>query len=555
MLKSLTLKNLAVFADAQLEFGQGLNVITGETGSGKSILMQALFLLAGGKVSASTVRSGSTEATVLLQVELNQHAGLLHILEELGISAEEELLLRRVLNQEGKSKAFVNDVPVTLNALAKITAALFHLTRQHEYVRLLDRDTPRFCIDQKLQAQVKAFKTIFLDYLQFQKRSLAFQSHYEASRKQEDFLRFQLEELTKAQLRAGEEAELETEKAKLKNIAKISQTLTQVLGMLGEEETCVQHQLGRVNRDLEKLVMIVPSFAEPARQVSQCLSQLDEVYRQLQNECSVSEDAPARLDQIESRLALLHELKRKYHLDLSALIQKRQEIEDSLQYLDHHDEKLQEFKTEEQGWIQKLTEHAKKISNLRKKAALDLSRVIQNELHGLGLPKARFEIVVKAGEHFSEMKETGWDEVEFWISMNPGQKLVRLAEAASGGELSRILLSLRQLLYPSEWKGALIFDEIDQGIGGGVAELVGQKLNQLAKDRQVICVTHLSQIAAFAPHHFRVEKCIAGQQTKSFVQVLSHEDKVKEMARMLTGIKISEKALSHAREMLKNSAA
>ncbi len=555
MLKELYIKNLALFSEQHIIFGKGLNVITGETGSGKSLLLKSLALLRGDKANADWVRQGRAEAQIVASIEISQDQSLTKLLESLEIATAEELTIRRVVKADGKNKVFVNDVPITLNGLNQIGQYLFHLTRQHEYQRLTDKNFAIRCLDEfsKNDNLLQTYDDLQNQYRENLQQLETLKVQHEQSLQQEEFLRFQLHELSKINLKPNEEAELEQEKLTLKNASKLALGFENTLKLLDGPQS-VTEQLAKVIKELTRLQTMLPMIESELHAMDNMQTTFLELTDKINQWSANITDAPARLDAIESRLAAIADLKRKHRCDFTALLQLQNQIQEKLARIEHFTDVQESLQLTKQKIETEILKIAQTLHQQREKFAPQLAKLIVGELKDLGLTKARCELQIEYQNDLQQLNSRGLDKISFLISMNPGQDLMELAKVASGGELSRILLALRQVLYPKNFIGTLVFDEIDQGIGGAVSQLVGAKLKQLAKNHQVICVTHLSQIAAYGDHHLKVEKTFSNKETFSLVNQIKDKLQVEEIARMLTGVTVSENAIKHAAELIKQSA-
>lgn len=554
MLKEIRIKNLAVFEEASFELQSGLNVISGETGAGKSVLLAALNLALGARANYSLIRKGCEEAQVAAIFSASNLDFLKSQLAELGIEYEEEIIIRRQISSQGKSRTFINDCPVTLNSLQKISSQLIHMTSQHEYHRLLDPESPILFLDQFISHGdvLKNFQRHYHAWQTLKKELELEKKKYDDLCAQEEFLKYQMNELAIADLQENEEEELKNQKINLKEKGKINSLSQKILSSL-KGSYSVLDSLNQAQSYLKELSHFDAVYEEDLQEISSSYYCIENVYEKLQDRMRALDAAPNDLDKIEERLMLISDLKRKHRVDFSGLVSKAEKLKEQIEVLEnfefeytHLEKKLSECEAE-------LLKLGQSISQSRKKFAAQLAVLVQKELRSLDLPKAEFSIQVDAFP--DQIKENGIDEVKFFVNMNPGSAMRTLSEAASGGELSRILLALRNVVVKDDWQGTLVFDEVDQGIGGSAAELVGRKLKKLSMIQQILCITHLSQIASFADAHFLVKKKFSKNETKSAIKLLDQDQSLEEIARMLAGVEITESALKHARELIKNSAA
>ncbi len=564
MLREIHIRNYAVVENLSLDFFPGLNVLSGETGSGKSILVGALGLVFGGRASADIIRTGETRATVAAVFD---GAPCSDRLEGYGLASGEngELILRREVMAGGKSRLLVNDQPATLAAVRTLAGHLADIHGQNEHVELLARDSQLELLDQfagsaDLLDKVRA--------LYDRRRELERQMEALAQSEQErlrtiDLLRFQLKELTQAQLKPGEDASLHEERHRLANVEKLRAAASSAFATLYEEEGSVCARLGSVARSLEDLARyesVVQAHIEP---LASARATLDDLAATLRDYLSNLEADPERLEQVEDRLARIDRLKRKYGKTIDEVLQYQEEGERRLGELEHADERRRDLAGELEAATAEYRRTALALSERRRAAARSLEKKVRQELAHLGMEKTRFEI------HFAAAPEDaggprGSDEIEMRISPNPGEDLRSLERAASGGELSRLMLALKTVVAErpegrhtavGNLMRTFVFDEVDAGIGGRVAECVGERLRRLSRGAQVLCVTHLPQIACFADHHYYVEKIERGGRTVAEARLLKGDkDRAAELARMLSGSHITDAGLKHAAAMLKHAA-
>jgi len=565
MLHEIHIQNYAVIESLSVEFHPGLNVLSGETGSGKSILVDALGLALGGRASPDVIRTGQDRATVTAVFRAERNLPWTGWLGEYGLvgSDEPEVILRREIQASGKSRLLVNDQPVTVAAVRALAPCLVEVHGQSEHVALLARDAQLDLLDQ-FAATDDLLQQV--GDLAARRRGLEREMESLSQNEQDrlrtiDLLSFQAQELERAELQPGEDARLEDEKRVLANLEKIRAAATTAFGHLYEEEGSVCSRLAVVGRALEELRRYdaaLETYLEPLAGTRATLEDLAFFLRGYMGKLQAN---PQRLEELEDRLALIDRLKRKYGRTIEEIFACRKRIQQQLASLEHADEHRGEVGRELAKVAAEYQQAARALSQARREAARKLERLIREELAQLGMEKARFQV------HFEVLPEDrasskGLDEVELRISPNPGEELRPLEKTASGGELSRLMLALKTVVGKAR-AGAratrhvaptFIFDEIDAGIGGRIAESVGQRLQRLARDAQVLCVTHLAQIACFAHHHFYVEKFERAGRTVTTVKYLEGEkERAAELARMLSGRQITEAVLKHAAAMLKQA--
>ncbi len=560
MLTDLTIKNFAIIDEIRAQFGPGLNALTGETGAGKSILVDAINLLLGSRASAEMIRTGQEEASVEAFVELAEEEET-PLLENLGLEQAEGLQMRRIITQSGKSRSFLNGTAITLHMLEKLGDGLIHIYGQHEHQHFLDPLRHIDILDRSgglLDAR-SSFQEVFARWTKAVSDLEELTSRQKQRAERMEFLAFQSGEIARAGLKPGEDEELAAERSRLIHAEKlhaIAHFGAEVL--YGESGSAVERLKATLQR-LKEGVKVDPSLAPLMASVESLLFQSEDVASSLRSYREKILFDPKRLDTVESRLDELTKLKKKYGPTLAEVLAYKEKVDGERKTLGGLEEKISDLEkvtAEEQARAVTL---ARQLSKKRKEAASDLGSRLEKELSSLGMKKVRFQIRVDAegggsGEADGpRMNEKGMDRVEFLLSPNPGEDLKPLAKIASGGELSRIMLAMKRIFAEEALVKTLIFDEVDAGIGGGIAEIVGRKLKEISRRHQVFCITHLPQIACFADTHYKITKRESGGKTYVEVKKLSDEERLEEIARMLGGLKITGKTIDHAREML-NSA-
>ena len=569
MLQEIHIQNYAVIENLTVEFGPGLNLLSGETGSGKSILVDALGLALGGRASPDVVRTGQERAMVTAVFRAEGKPPWSEWLETFSLSGDEEILLRREIQAGGRSRLLVNDQPVTVAAVKELARFLVEVHGQNEHVALFSREAQLDLLDQFAGAEGALDR---VRELHTRRRELAEQLESLNQNEQDrlraiDLLGFQVQELEHARLEPGEDMRLEEEKRILANLEKIRAAAATAYGQLYEEEGSAVARVGGAAKALEELRHYDPSVDAYLEPLASARATLEDLAFFLRNYLSKLEANPERLEQIEDRLAQLDRLKRKYGKTIEEIRAYLEHSRQQLAKLEHADERREELAREFDQASKAYRKAAQALSETRREAARKLQKLVREELAQLGMEKTRVEF------HFAELPEggpRGLDEIEMRISPNPGEELRPLEKIASGGELSRLMLALKTVVGgarrgPSNAGRGLraglrqartfIFDEVDSGIGGAVAEYVGQRLKHLARDAQVLCVTHLAQIACFADHHYYVEKLErAGRAVTTVKSLAGEKERAAELARMLSGTHITEAVLKHAASMLKQAA-
>ncbi|MGD1156304.1 MAG: DNA repair protein RecN [Terriglobia bacterium] len=568
MLREIHIQNYAVIDNLAVEFGPGLNLLSGETGSGKSILVDALGLALGGRASPEVIRTGQDRALVTAVFLSEGKAPWSDWLEEYGVarSEEGELILRRELQAGGKSRMLVNDQPVTLGAVKSLARGLVEMHGQNEHVVLFAREAQLGLLDQfaGVEADLESVRALHSQRRELE-QELDSLSHNEQERLRTiDLLSFQVRELEQARLAPGEDVRWEEERRILSNLEKIRAAAASAFAELYEDEGAAVSRLAAAARQLEELRRYDAAIEPQLEPLAAARATLEDIAAFLRDYVGNLEANPQRLEEIEDRLALIDRLKRKYGDTVEAILAYAVETRQRLASLEHADERREVVRKELEKASDEYRKAAEALSEKRREAARRLVKLVREELAQLGMEKTRMEV------NFASTPEghggpTGIDEVEFRLSPNPGEELRAMEKIASGGEISRLMLALKTVVGQARanrsargsGRGAptFIFDEVDSGIGGRVAESVGQRLKRLARDAQVLCVTHLAQIACFADHHFYVEKSVRGGRTVTTVKPLEGEkDRAEELARMLSGSQITDAALTHAATMLRQAA-
>jgi DNA repair protein RecN (Recombination protein N) len=556
MLVELRAENYAVIDHAIASFGPGLNLLTGETGAGKSILVDALALLMGGKSSVEVVRHGADKAVVSCVFESTHNAET--IIEENGIdSGGSEVILRREILTTGKGRVFVNNQPATVAVLRQLAPELALVHAQSESLSSFDQAQQRALLDRFGGIDTGAVSEA---HARWKDASVKLD---ELLRGEQDRLRmvdlwsYQHKEIEAARLEPAEDEALETEKRVLANAEKLYAAAMGAFEQLYEGGASAEAALRAALRNVEELARYDNRFNEAALQLASVRATVDDVGSSLRDYAEGINASPERLAEIEDRLALIDRLKRKYGKTIAEVVAFGEEVTRKLAEVEDRDEILKTLRAALAEASKAYQTAAQALSTERKAAAAKLAKLAEAQINSLAM-KVRFEVVVAATEHESHWTSTGWDVVEYRISTNPGEPLKPLHEIASGGEMSRVMLALKVSVEEGAVKPkkkmptprTLVFDEIDIGIGGRAAEAVGQKLKSLSRGQQVLCVTHLPQIAAFADQHFLIDKREADGRTKTKVTLLDDRARTHEVARMVSGAKVTDTSLQHAAQMI-----
>ena len=549
MMTDLIIKNFAIIQDLHVTFDQGFTVLTGETGAGKSIIVDAVNLLLGGRARGEVIRTGAESAAVEAVFSLPPQAPLRHRLSAAELPVDDELVVRRTLSRSGKNRAFVNGVLVPVGQLRELIGDLVNIYGQHEHQTLQRPELHLALLDEfgNLTAELSAYRRIYQDYCQLKVELTRFDAALRDRQQRIDYLSFVQHELAEARLEPLEDVELEQERRLLQYAEKLTMASGGGYSSLYADERSVCEQVGRVADQLDDLREIDPLLGGLAERLRESLYNLEDVALQLRDYGEKLEFEPHRQEQVEERLALLERLKRKYAPSLQELLaftqRTRQELDDLTAGESRRDD-LQRCCDEKR---KELVAAAGGLSDKRQQTAQQLAQAVGNQLAELAMPRARFELRLSA---LPQPGPDGLERGEFYLAANPGEQAQPLSKIASGGELSRIMLALRRCAPVGDDLVSLIFDEVDAGIGGEAATAVGEKIRRTGSDLQVLCVTHLPQVAAFADHHYRVSKATIGERTTTLVESLTAEEREREIARMLGGSHVGEQAHIHARELI-----
>ena len=560
MLDELRIENFAIINKLEIRFKSGLVIVTGETGAGKSIILDAIMALVGGRVDANMVRSGVERATLeaVFSIPTETRTDIIEILkrEELD-EGEPFVTLGREIRGEGRSVARVNGRSVNVSLLKELGHYLVDIHGQSEHLSLLDERSHLGLLDRYAvtQPELTAYQKSYKQLMAIRKELKTLRDLENESARRMELLNFQVQEIEAAHLKEGEEEELDQERSRLANAESLSSSAQQALALLDEgspDTSSAVDLIGQASQLLASLARIDASQKELASQVEAVNAQLTEVNRDLRGYLDEIEFNPRRLEQVENRLELIHQMKRKYGGSVEAAIEYGKTTREQIENIANAGERIAELEIAETKALQDAKNTGQVLSEKRKAASLLLGSAVERELADLSMPGARFSVSFDQGsqnaarqDHFGE---NGMDQVEFLIAPNPGEGLKPLVKIASGGETSRLMLALKNVLAGVDFVPTLVFDEIDQGIGGRVGFIVGEKLWHLGVNHQVMCVTHLSQLAAFGVQHFRVRKQIVDDRTLTEVEELDETARIVELAQM-TG-SMSESNLTAAQEML-----
>ncbi len=552
MLTSLQVRNFAIIDAVEVEFGAGMTVLTGETGAGKSILVDALALVLGERGSATVVRDGAERAEIAADFDLAAHAGARAWLAEQALDADDDCVLRRVIGADGRSRAFINGSATTLASLKELGELLIDIHGQHFHQSLGRRAVQRDLLDHYAGLSEARAQTAqaFANWQDVAARLAALEAAESERASRLDLLAFQLQELEALALADGELDELRAERERLQNSGRIADGIASALALAYEAEDGNAHQLlARARQALEPIAGYEPAVAEAAALLADAEIKAAEAADTLQRAVDGLDADPERRDWVEERLDAIRSLARKHRVEATELGAHRERLQAELDELEHASERGAALAAEARKAEQQYRELAAALTAGRGKAAKRFGNEVTAAMADLGMPGGVFEVrlVPRADD---DPRAWGVEDVEYRISANPGQPAMPLAKIASGGELSRMSLAIQVIASGGSAIPTMIFDEVDSGVGGGVAEMVGRRLRELAADRQVLCVTHLPQVASQAQQHLRVSKITDGRSTRTTLAALTEDERVEELARMLGGVEITRATRDHAAEML-----
>jgi len=553
MLTELNIRNFAIIDELKVAFDGGLNVISGETGAGKSIIIGAVGLLLGDRANADMIRSFEDAAVVEALFDIREQEGLRKKISELGYGDGEELIVRRVVSRSGKNRVYINGALASLASLAAIGESLINICGQHEHQMILDPENHTDILDEfgSLMSLRSAYRESYDRYRALNERLIGLQELRRKKEEREELLRFQIGEISQAGLRAGEDTALMDEKKVLANVQKLIDLAQAAYETLYGQGASVLAELRNAASAVKEIRKIDATLKLSAEEMEELYYRIEEAAFTLRDYGSRLSVDPARMEALEERLELLGRLKRKYGGSLDAVMAKQADAETELGNIASVEAEIEQLVATIADEKARMIGAAELLSGRRHEVAAALRETIEKEIRTLRMEKARFDVVFReppGGD--AAFTVTGTDDLEFYLSANVGEELKPLRGIASGGELSRIMLAMKKVLARTGSVGTIVFDEVDSGIGGATAEIVGQKLREVSRHHQVLCITHLPQIACCGDRHYQVAKRIVGERTNTSVAVLSEEERVEEIARMLGGVELTEKTREHAQEML-----
>ncbi|PEZ07685.1 DNA repair protein RecN [Bacillus sp. AFS018417] len=565
MLSELSIRNFAIIESLNISFQKGLTVLSGETGAGKSIIIDAISLLVGGRGSAEFVRYGTDKAEIegLFYIEDENHPCVMKA-EELDIEIEDGMMiLKRDISVNGKSVCRVNGKLVTLSVLKEIGKTLVDIHGQHETQDLMNEDRHLFMLDHfdgdHILVQLEKYQNVYREYEQLKKQLLSLTENEQQMAHRLDLIQFQHEEIRNADLKIDEEQNLLEERLKISNFEKIYKALGDSYRSLTEDRSGLDHVRNAMNQ-MESITDLDIAYQENYDAIANSYYLLEEVAYQLREKLDMMEYDPNRLDEIETRLNEIRMLKRKYGNTVEEILAYADEIEQEIFTIENKDVHIETTRKKLKEVEHLIVKEAKLLSGMRHNLANRLTTAIHQELKELYMEKTKFEVMIKKKEGTIDdplvegasvkMTQDGYDYVEFYISTNPGEPLKPLSKVASGGELSRIILALKSIFSKHQGVASVIFDEVDTGVSGRVAQAIAEKIYRVSVNSQVLCITHLPQVASMADSHLFIRKQIVNERTVTSVTVLSQDEKVTEIARMISGVEITDLTTEHARELL-----
>ncbi len=552
MLEHLSIRNFALIERADIEFDAGMTALTGETGAGKSILLDAIGLVLGDRADADSVKAGADKAEIAAQFDLSRQPQARAWLRDQELEDDDECLLRRVVQASGRSKAWINGSPVTLGQMRELGELLVDVHGQHEHQSLQKAAVQRQLLDSagKLENALERVATAHRHWREAEQRLEQARDRSADKQQRIELLQLHLRELDELALQPGEAAELTEEHHRAAHAGQILEIGTEVVGRLYENERNLQAELARCLRSLDELRQLDPAVGEQHELLSSALIQVEEAASGLRSHLDGVDADPSRLEWLNRRLSQIQSLARKHRVEQDELPSLAERLHEEYDRLTLDESGIEALEQAAEAARDEYRNAAAELSAQRQQAAAELSRRIAEVMQTLGMEGGRFDIEVTPQQETAQWSASGFDRILFMVSANPGQPLKPLTRVASGGELSRISLAIQVILSEANRIPTLIFDEVDSGVGGGIAEIVGRLLRQIAGDRQIFCVTHLPQVAAQAHHHYRVSKRKQEQTTHTRLERLDSDQRVEEIARMLGGVDITEQTRAHAREMI-----
>ncbi|VAW50947.1 DNA repair protein RecN [hydrothermal vent metagenome] len=551
MLKHLYIRNFAIIDELELDFSSGMTALTGETGAGKSILLGALNLVLGDRADNDSIKQNSEFAEIVAEFEIDKLDAVSSWLVSQELNTDNECILRRRIAKDGRSRAYINSTPVNLQIIRELAEMLIDIHGQHEHQSMMKSSVQRQLLDDYANHS-PLLKMVSDTYVELKLTEDQLNHLQQSSNEQNDrldLLRFQTRELDTLAIEENEYQTLNSQHKRMANAEKLHSTVEQAIYLLSEDENSnVQSAVSHIIASLSDINELDNSLSPASEMLTEALVQIDESVALLQGYGDNINIDPSQLAQTEERIQNILDSARKHRVEPETLHILHAELQKELDDIDHVDERLDELAQQQKELEKKYLSACKKLTTSRQKSAAKLNKKITQSMHTLGMAEGKFEISIPPSA--SKRSAHGLDQIEFTVTANAGQALKSIARVASGGELARISLAIQMIIANSSKIPSLIFDEVDSGVGGGIAEIVGQHLRALGKTNQVICITHLPQVASQAHQHLRVEKQTQKKQTTSQVVTLDKEQRRQEIARMLSGVEITDQSLAHADEMI-----
>ena len=551
MITTLSIKNYALIENITIDFKKGLTVITGETGAGKSIIIDSIDLLLGARASTSIIRTGTSSCTISAEFNISKNAAVKNILSELSIDCEDDIIIRRQIDSSGKSKAFINDISVSINTLSNIGKYLVDFYAQHKSNMLFEQNYQKQIVDgiAKNDSLLAKLSTKYDEYEKLKKQKEEIEKANTDRERLLDLYKYQINEINKANLISDEEEKIEQELPKLKNAEKIKTVTGEMLSILYKQEHSVTDNLSIINKQVALLEKYGINIENISKNLASSMSQIDDIYREIEDLSDSTDITPETLDNMLERQQLIKRLKSKYGKTIQEIIDYGKLLEDKVKSLENYEVNMDKLQKEINFILKEITSLCEQISDKRKKVSKVISKNIISELEDLNMKNSQFEIDIKKGE----ITRTGFDELEFMFSANKGEKIYPLSLVASGGEISRVMLALSTTVSNHYNVDTVIFDEIDTGTSGKTGEKIGKKLKSLSNQRQIISISHLAQIASNADNHIKIYKESEKGRNITKAKVLSAKERVEEIAKIISGEKVTEHAIKHAEEMLSDN--
>jgi DNA repair protein RecN (Recombination protein N) len=555
MLKSIFIKNFAIIDELELDFYDGMSVLTGETGAGKSIIIDALNLALGNRADRSVARTENENVEVVATIDASSSNEAIAWLKEHDLDDDNECVLRRVINKDGKSKAYINNSPSSVAALRSLGDLFVDVYGQHEHQSLMRLDMQRQLLDgfANNKKHIDKLSTVFRLWQSLQNQLEIAQTNQADTRAKLELLRYQYQEFEELNLQSGEYEEINEKFILLNNSKELNENSLRISQQLaGDNDDSIYDLLSVLINDAEKFAAIDNNLNEPLELLRNIHIQTKEVATSLRSYSEKISSNPQELQLLEDRISRIEEISRKHKVKPKQLVEMHASIKEELESIEKGSDDPDKIEASMQEAEQLYRTTAKKISSARKKAANELNQKITDSMQALGMQGGRFHIQIEPKKS-TDLTLNGLDEIQFLVNTNPGQSLRALNKVASGGELSRLSLAIQMATSNNLKIPTLIFDEVDTGVGGATAEIVGKHLRKLGHNAQVFCVTHLPQVAAQSHHHYKVNKFEKNESIATNISHLTEEDRITELARMLGGVELTKNTQEHAKEMLKQS--